>query len=253
MLVIRDIIQHYNPSDHQEIIKLINGFNEVESKSIVKDLGFVNPNIINIVLEFSTHYPMIKLKIEGGYENANRKKIIIYPEFIEEINVNIIRYNINYVNKFQKLEHKHVLGTILNNGIKESMLGDIIINDVGVIQIVLDSSLDDTIHYLITKISNLTISFNHIEKIDIISKEKKIKVYRAKSLRCDCSLKAILKVSRTKTTKLIKSSKVKINYSIINDITKNISEKDIISVRGYGQFEIMEIIKVNTGYNIFYK
>lgn len=28
----KNIIQHYNPNDHQDIIRLINGFNEVEDK-----------------------------------------------------------------------------------------------------------------------------------------------------------------------------------------------------------------------------
>lgn len=36
MVNIKDIIQHYNPNDHQDIIRLINGFNEVENKQIVK-------------------------------------------------------------------------------------------------------------------------------------------------------------------------------------------------------------------------
>ena len=61
MVNIKDVIQHYNPNDHQDIIRLINGFNEVENKQIVKDLGFLNPNLLQVIEEFSKHYPDIKV------------------------------------------------------------------------------------------------------------------------------------------------------------------------------------------------
>lgn len=253
MLVIRDIIQHYNPNDHQDIIRLINGFNEAEDKMIIKDLGFLNPNLLHVIEEFSTHYPGIKVLYDGGYDDAIRKKVIIYPDFYDDIDSEIIIYNLKYVNKFQTLGHPNVLGTLLNNGIRENMIGDIIVDEDGFIQIVMDQSLDSTIHYIITKISNLSVSFEPTDRVSVIRKLPPLNVYKAKSLRVDCVLKALLKISRVQCSKLLRSSKVRINYSIVNDLTVLIKEHDVISVRGYGHFEIEEIRHVNNGYNIFYR
>lgn len=253
MLIIKNILQHYNPNDHQDIIRLINGFNEVEDKMIIKDLGFLNPNLLEVIDEFRVHYPTIKVIFDGGYEDAIRKKVIIYPDFYEDIDSNIIIYNLEYVNKFDQLDHRHVLGTLLNNGINESMIGDIIVDNDGFIQIVMDRDLDETIHYLITKISNLTVKLVECDDVNLVRKQKPLSVYKSRSLRVDSVLKAVLRISRNQCTKLLKSSKVRINYSVVNDLTLLIKEKDVISVRGYGHFEIEEIREVNNGYNIFYR
>ncbi len=253
MLVIRDIIQHYNKNDHQDIIRLINGFNEVENKLIIKDLGFLNPNLLHVIREFKNHYPNIKVVFDGGYEQSIRQKVIIYPDFYEDIDTNIIRYQIDYVNKFQHIKHPQILGTLLNNGIKESMLGDILVDENGIAQIVVDASLADILPYLIAKINNLTVSFIPIDTISITNQEASLKVYKARSLRIDCVLKAILKISRVQCCKLLKASKVRVNYSIVNDLTQIIKAGDVFSVRGFGHFEIVEIKQVNNGYNIFYR
>lgn len=252
MVNIKDIIQHYNPNDHQDIIRLINGFNEVENKQIVKDLGFLNPNLLQVIEEFSKHYPDIKVVYDGGYDEAIRKKVIIFPSFYEDIDSEIILYQVDYVNKFQTLSHPQILGTLLNNGIRESIIGDIIVNEEGIIEIVVDRSLDDTIHYLINKVNNLSVSFKEITEIDICRKLPNLNVYKARSLRIDCVLKAVLKISRVSCTKLLKQSRVRLNYSVIQDVTQEIKEGDVLSVRGHGHFEIEEIRAVNKGFNIFY-
>lgn len=253
MLIIRDIIQHYPQSDHQDIIQIINGFNEVESKLIIKDIGFVNPNLLLAIEQFKIHYPSVKVKINGGYDKAIRKKVILFPDFYDDVDDNINLYHIKYVNKFQQLSHPQVLGTLLNNGIREQMIGDIIVNDQGIIEVVLDKSLEDGIEFIITKINNLTVNFEKIECIDIEKKENELQVYKAKTLRLDSMLKAILHISRNQCSKLIKSNKVKVNYSTISNTTNIIKSGDVLSIRGYGHFEIEMIKPVNNGYNIYFR
>lgn len=250
---LQNIIQHYNASDRQEITRIINAFKEASDKYIIKSLGFVTPNIENIIQQIAPHFPDICIAVDGGYEQAIRKKIILYPEFYTIDDMQIVLIDIDYVNKFQKLDHRNILGAFLNSGIKESSLGDIIVDDSGKIQAVIDASIYDNLHILVPKINKLTITYHQIKEISITKKKKEIQVYKTKSLRLDAMIKVFIKLSRNQASKLIKSNKIKVNYSVINDPTFILKENDIISIRGYGLFEIEEIRQVNNGYNIFYR
>ena len=129
-MILRNILQHFPKSDHSELIRIINSFNEVEQSDIIKDIGFVTPNIVANIVQIAAHFPTVKLKIDGGYEQAIKKKIILYPNYYEDIESEIILFEIKYPRKFQKLEHKHILGTLLNNGIRENLIGDIVIEHI---------------------------------------------------------------------------------------------------------------------------
>ena len=252
-MILRNILQHFPKSDHSELIRIINSFNEVEQNDIIKDIGFVTPNIVENILQITNHFPTVKLKIDGGYDNAVKKKIILYPNYYEDIDSEIVLFEIKYPRKFQKLEHKHILGTLLNNGIRENLIGDIIINEDGIIQIVLDEKLNESIDILVPKINKFNVEFIKINEINIVKKENNIKVYKAKSLRIDAIVKTILRISRQEANRLIKGNKVRVNYTLINENKYIVKIGDVFSIRGYGHYEIEEIKEVNNGYNIFYR
>ena len=252
-MILRNILQHFPKSDHSELIRIINSFNEVEQSDIIKDIGFVTPNIVANIVQIAAHFPTVKLKIDGGYEQAIKKKIILYPNYYEDIESEIILFEIKYPRKFQKLEHKHILGTLLNNGIRENLIGDIVIDEEGRVQVVFDKKLENSIDILIPKINKFNVEFIEIENIDILKKENKLQVYKAKSLRIDAIVKTILRVSRQEANRLIKGNKVRVNYTLINENKYIVKKNDVFSIRGYGHYEIEEIKEVNNGYNIFYR
>ena len=68
--------------------------------------------------------------IEGGYDNSERNRVIISP--YEDVNLDdfeISILKIEYPQKFIKINHRNVLGTIMSLGINRNTIGDIIITD----------------------------------------------------------------------------------------------------------------------------
>ena len=57
----------------------------------------------------------------------------------------------------------------------------------------------------------------------------------------DCVLSEILKTSRGNAEKIINEGRIFVNFENINKLTKQIKEKDLITVRGKGRFEIAKI------------
>ena len=62
------------------------------------------------------------------------------------------------------------------------------------------------------------------------------------SLRMDAVISACYGVSRELASQLIENEKVKLNYKPIINVSKQIHEGDLVSVRGYGRFPISKIV-----------
>lgn len=62
-----------------------------------------------------------------------------------------------------------------------------------------------------------------------------------KSLRLDAVVASFHNLSRSEAQKLIQSEKVKVNYRPVIATSYELSEGDLISVRGFGRFTINAI------------
>ena len=71
-----------------------------------------------------------KYLINGGCEDAERVRVIISPdEDVDFSSFEIKILKIDYPQKFVKLNHRNVLGTIMSLGIMRNTIGDIIVTD----------------------------------------------------------------------------------------------------------------------------
>jgi RNA-binding protein YlmH len=251
---IRNILQHYPQEQKDFIMRTMNAFEDVNNKDIIRNLGFCEPNMLDIINDLSVHFSNVIVKQDGGYDNAEKKKVIIFPNYYGDVSTEVCVYEVVYSNKFSKLEHRQVLGTILNNGFDFTRFGDIIVDENGIVQIVIDQILAETLPFIVEKIANQNVKFKEIPEVTIVTKELQDKMLRSKSLRIDSIVKVITKSSRVKGQQLIQSKLVKLNYNNVVDITKTIQENDIISIRGYGRYTIGKITMTSKGnYNIIYR
>ena len=83
------------------------------------------------------------------------------------------------------------------------------------------------------------IKIDELKKITIIPKYKTIQV---SSMRLDNIVSELENTSRNKSSQIIESQRVFVNYICETKVTKQIKEKDIITIRGKGRFIIDEIV-----------
>ncbi|MCC9971652.1 RNA-binding protein, partial [Streptococcus agalactiae] len=130
--------------------------------------------------------------------------------------------------------------TLLNYlGVKRSILGDILVEE-GCAQVLVDSQMTNHLVHSVTKIGTASVQLAEVPLSKLLTPKQDIQKLTviASSLRLDKILATILKISRTQSTKLIEADKVKVNYAIVNRVSEQLVEGDLISVRGYGRFTL---------------
>ena len=152
----------------------------------------------------------------------------------------IIIPKINQIN----FNHSVYLSGLIKLGIKREKIGDILVYDDGA-DIIVKKEIEK---FLIGNIKTLNRFSNaEISKIkldEIVNLEKKfqdIKIITS-SLRLDNMVAELAKTSRNKAEEILEQERVFVNYEKENKNTKQIKEKDIITIRGKGKFIINEIV-----------
>lgn len=193
-----------------------------------------------------SHY---SFNLWGGYEEAERKIALIYPdEFVERFNVSDHLTFLKVTprnNPFAKQPgHRDYLGALMNLGIERRVLGDIIMQEQGCILICVNHIVD----YLethFTKVGNNEISLLTINDLSDVISNRKFRHIRntVSSTRLDSLVKVCINVSRGDSATLIKSGKVFVNGLEIDKISFEVAQTSIISIRGYGKYRLTTIGK----------
>lgn len=190
----------------------------------------------------------------GGYPDAEREVLIIYPEkFSEEI----AKDNLNNIVKVIKIKlpneligkynHSSYLSSLMKLGLERERFGDIICFDDEAYIILLSENAEyvkENLSHLI-KFKKSNIEIINIDEIKIKQKEfEEFKIVVA-SNRLDNFVSEITKSSRSKAEEYILSERVLINNIVELKISKKIKVKDKITIRGRGKFIIEEFIGNN--------
>ena len=190
------------------------------------------------IVELSSLYNKLPHALYGGFEDAERKILAIGA--IEEVDFPIAILEITSV---KKLNHRDVLGSVLGTGIKRDVVGDIVLKD-NVANVYITKEISKYLVQNLDKIGHEKVKVRLIddkEKLAHIVDKKEIKT-TVKSLRLDAVISACYGISRELSAELIKNAKVNVNYKEVVNTSKPIKENDLISVRGYGRFELIEVL-----------
>lgn len=190
----------------------------------------------------------------GGYEGAEGEILVIYPE---KLGKDIAEKNLDNILKAIKIKlpkelegkynHRDYLGCVMKTGLNRNRIGDIIVHEDGAYIIVLKENAEYIAEFLkgIIKFSKSQIEvveYYEIKTKEIELEEKQITVA---SMRLDNIVAETIKISRSKTEKLIKEEKVFINTKVETKGAKNVGSGDVLAIRGKGKFIIGEILGNN--------
>lgn len=86
----------------------------------VVSTSFIDPAMLKRAESLLGNYKDINYQIVGGYPEAERNIILIYPDWIngDEIQAPISILSINWDYRYYKIGHRDILGSILGLGIK---------------------------------------------------------------------------------------------------------------------------------------
>ncbi|MCT4565081.1 MAG: YlmH/Sll1252 family protein [Maledivibacter sp.] len=244
----KDIVARYSLNDKYEI-ELFKALDKIEisvKKNIFKYTDFLDPYLASICNEIlRTEFGYVNFKITGGYEDAERKIIILYPDYHYELEdytpMKVIR--IDKIPKGSSFDHRQVLGSVLGLGLKREKIGDIIINDNN-IQIIVSEEIASYVQMNMNQIGRYKVDTSIDEIQGIVPKENSFMTITdtVKSLRLDSVSSAGFKISRSKTLTDIKKEKLKVNFLPVVSPSYNVKEGDLISYRGKGRIILDKVL-----------
>ena len=174
----------------------------------------------------------------GGYGESERKILGVFPEWeepsAEAFPIAVLKIRCTYKNE---LTHRDYLGTLMSLGLERSKMGDIIVED-GYAYVFVCTDSAEYIKENIRKIGNKGVKTELIELGDFTPPPRRFEKIDTvcASLRLDAVAAAAAKVSRADAARLIEDGKVKLNYREVSEMSKSVSEGDLISIRGFGRF-----------------
>ncbi|MDW7675690.1 MAG: YlmH/Sll1252 family protein [Bacillota bacterium] len=205
---------------------------------------FLEPGIIGIAIPFLKNLTEIKYQIAGGYHQAERARLIFMPAWDQqdETSANISFIIVEGNNQLAKLSHRDFLGALIGLGIKREKIGDLLLVESGC-QVILDSDFVDYIRFNLTKVGSLKVNVRELIKDQLVvpSDNSKAETKTVASLRLDVILAAGFNISRDKAAAYIQGEKVKLNHIYNNNNACQVKEGDLISCRGKGRLQLIEV------------
>ncbi|WP_138158953.1 RNA-binding protein [Peptoniphilus catoniae] len=228
-------------TDESKILSARRVIDKIEiaaNRHISVSTDFLDPYEIEIAKSILNRFSEISYEINGGYSNAERQVIYIYPSYlcgIDKNDISVLSYESNF-----KINHKDILGALMGLGIDRNKVGDIVVDD-SFFYIFIRKELFDFVKTNLEKVSRYNIKYKYREFIEP-ELQYLNKVIIISSLRLDVFLSSALNLSRSNVSEFIKSDKVKVNFKMENKISFNVKEGDLISVKKFGRIYFDEII-----------
>lgn len=210
---------------------------------------FLDMYQVSLVENFLRKIKFQNYQLYGGYEYAERKILIIYPE---KYNEKMLEKNYNKMLRIIRIKlpekeygnyfHRNYLGGIVKLGLKREKVGDIIVSNEGADII----TVDDFSGILKQQLPSLTRFESSIITIEDIQnlRKREIKTEQINiivpSLRLDNFVSDLAKTSRSKAVQIINQERVFVNGQNETKASKQLKLNDIITIRGKGRYVIKE-------------
>ena len=227
-------------AEHREVAeKLLQSVSFVENRNTVtKFLTNFEQVILSQIVSYN--YSDFKVEFFGGFNDAERKKAKIISNEYYDVDFDIVCLKAKFNNKFNKVEHRNILGAIHNLGINFHRFGDIIVLEDEVF-IFVDEEIADFISMEFTKAGRVSLNFERVDLSDVTIK-KKYEDFEiiSSSFRIDSIVAKITNKSRSKVKEFLEQDFIKLNHVVLRNGEKTCATEDIISIRKYGRFVVKD-------------
>lgn len=179
----------------------------------------------------------IKIEYDGGFDEAEHKRVLFLPLSLDAYSFKIKVYKILYNSRYLELNHRKILGTLMNLGIKRESIGDIVCCGQGVF-FACTEEISAYIEREFKTISGVAVELEEVKERLQIKREFREEKHIVSSLRLDVVIASAYKLSRNEASEMITEGLVQINHIECLSISKQVSENDVISVRHKGRIYV---------------
>lgn len=230
--------------EKQFVSRLEDRLERVEERYQEEVTDFLEPRLQLVAEEFLRSRKFQRYLFCGGYDRAERKRLVLFPEYTEPscelAEIRLFRFSGKL--DFVSVSHRDFLGAVMSLGLRRDKFGDLLVTEKGcdlfVQQEVADYLLQNPLRVKHVPLTAAEVALAEFEPPEQNIKEVNIMVA---SMRLDTLLANGMGLSRTKAMELIQGGRVKVNHSEINKNDYLCQQGDMISCRGKGRIQIGEL------------
>lgn len=247
----REILNDYRDKDDKILLaQILDKAEMVEKKNKIEYTDFLDLAQIDLVQKFINKVKLENYMSYGGFEKAERKIFVFYPE---KFNYTVVEKNLSSIIQIIRIElpedlkgkytHRDYLGAVIKLGIERKKVGDIIVDSNGA-DIIVDK---DIVKFLLENLGSLTrfskskITVENIEDLRPVEIKKEEIEIIVSSMRLDNVISELARCSRNKALDIINQERVLVNFECEIKKTRQIKPGDMVTIRGKGRFFVREI------------
>ena len=206
--------------------------NAVEKIKTGKNTQFLDGKELKIVTgklkknEYNIYYP---------YKDS--EKVMLYTGKVPKVKL----FKIYTV---ENIRHQDILGSLFSLNIDSSYFGDIVLFN-GYYYVFVSKDLALYLKDNLKMVGNKNVSLEEVDLSVLDNYERKYeeKEIIVSSLRIDNIISGIINTSRKVALDKIKNKEVIVNYDVMNKNSYILKENDIFSIRRYGKYKFVGILK----------
>ncbi len=222
---------------------ILDKMEKVLDRKTTEQTNFLNPYQQKIVLGLIKQINGVNHILEGGYKKAERKRAVIFPDYLfpDHVDSTITYLKVSGNFNFRNIEHRDFLGAIMALGIKKEMLGDILIHD-DYCQIIIAKEILKFLKINFNRVNQVPVELTEINQDDLVIPTQHTKEIptTVASMRLDAVASSGFGDSRSKISRDIKNGRVKLNYKVSEDPAKQVEIDDLISIKNRGRVLVAE-------------
>ncbi|MBQ8849288.1 MAG: hypothetical protein IJ011_03015 [Clostridia bacterium] len=197
----------------------------------------------------------------GGYADAERQRVYLLPEYMEEISSDEARddfenkmseygYSLNISllkisgSGYRQLTHRDFLGSVLGLGIERSVVGDIVVLDGGrEAAVFCDGAISDFIAGELLFVANDKVKVTRVALGSLLLPEKRtLPIHDTVAApRLDAVVAAICSLSRERARETVVSGLVELDFEAEERPDRAVNAPAVISVRGFGRYRVLSL------------
>jgi RNA-binding protein YlmH len=237
--------EHYHPDEKPYVDKTAEWLEGAAAHKQVKRTDFLDPRQVTILESLANREDGLQFRTDGGYEGAERRRVIITPDFLdpeyEPIGISVLAVT-SEDPRIHELDHGDYLGAILGLGVKREKIGDIHVHEWGSHILVADEMAPFfTLHFsqvgrlhAVTELLSTDRLQPSVQKLDE-------QFCTVASLRLDGVVSEATRMSRAKVLPPIQAGRCKVNWKVEEDPSRAVKEGDVVSLQGFGRFKILSV------------
>ncbi|WNF07709.1 YlmH family RNA-binding protein [Brevibacillus borstelensis] len=238
------VYDHFRKEELPFVERALEMLTLVERKQAMRLTDFLDPRQAAILKSLTSQVQDVSVTANGGYEGAERVRVMLHPDYLtpeaEEFRLTLL--HIAADQRFKRLEHRDVMGALLNAGLKREKFGDMIVDESGLFAVVAEE-VADFVRVQVTHIHRTPVLFEKVEWASFQAPSERLteKTITVPSPRVDAVIGEVYHLSRAKAVIPIRAGRLKVNWKVVDDPSYQLETGDMVSLAGFGRFKLLEV------------